>query len=702
MEETRHRLAPLVEPRSIAIIGASAKKDSHGNRIISVLREGGFTGPLFAVNPNYDEIDGAPCYPTIGDVPETVDLAVLVVANHRVEAQFEALIDAGVPAMSLFSSSYLEDDSDPPLLERLRRLCADAGLMGCGSNCMGFYNFDSSLAVCPFGVGANAGPGPIAFISHSGSAFTSLLNLGKRMQYNLAVSAGQEIATTVADYLDYALDLPTTRVAALFLEAIRAPEKFRAALEKAEARDIPVVAVKVGRSAASASFALSHSGAIVGSDHAFQALCDRYGVIRVSTLDDLVTTAALLALPHRAGPGGVASIVDSGGERSMLADLADDIQVPFADINEETTQILADNLVYGLDPVNPCDAWGTVADFETTFPNCFDALVKDPDAAIGLWLADIRSGNFLANVFIEACRKTAKSTEKPVVMATWVARQRYGDTADHLLDDHVLIIDGVETALRAIRCAFDYRDFRALPAIAPPAPPAPDVVDRWRNRLSRGDALGEAEGLALLADFGVPAMAVRTAGNHDDALAAARAIGYPVVLKTAMDGIHHKSDVGGVKLGLGDDGALAAAYDDLAQRLGPQVLVAAMASSGVEMVLGITRDDQFGPLVMVGAGGVLVEVMADARAALPPIDATVARRLIDRLRVRPLLNGVRGAAPANIDAVTEAVARLSVLAATLGDCVAEIDVNPLIAGPNGCMAVDALVIGRRPGEENSP
>ena len=700
MEETRHRLAPLVEPRSIAIIGASTKRQSLGNRIIGVIREGGFTGPLYAVNPNYDDIDGVPCYPTISDVPETVDLAVLVVANHRVEAQFTALIEAGVPAMSLFSSSYLEDDSDPPLLERLRRLSADAGLMGCGSNCMGFYNFDSKLSICPFGVGASAGPGPITYITHSGSSFTSLLNLGKRLQFNLAVSAGQEIATTVADYLDYALDLPTTRVAALFLETIREPEKFRAALEKAQARDIPVVAIKVGRTEASAGFALSHSGAIVGSDDAFQALCDRYGVIRVATLDDLVATAALLALPNRAVSGGVASILDSGGERVMLADLAADLQVPFAKINEETTAVLANNLEYGLEPVNPCDAWGTVADFETTFPNCFDALVKDPDAALGLWLADIRTGNFLADVFIDACRATAKTSGKPVVLATWVARQRYGGTADELLADDVLVIDGVETALRAVRGAFDYRDFRALPAISPPAPPAPDIVERWRGRLSQGDSLGQAEGLALLADFGVPTVAVRTAGDRPGTLAAAAEIGYPVVLKTAMDGIHHKSDVGGVKLGLGDEAALAAAYDDLARRLGPKVLIAPMAAGGVEMVLGITRDAQFGPLVMVGAGGVLVEVMADAQAALPPIDAHGARRLIDRLRVRRLLDGVRGAAAADIDAVAEAAARLSVLAAALGDCIGEIDVNPLIAGPGGCLAVDALVVGRTPGQED--
>jgi acetate---CoA ligase (ADP-forming) len=694
--ETRHRLAPLVEPRSIAIIGASAREGSHGNAILKTIREGGFTGPLYAVNPNYDDINGIPCYPTIGDVPETVDLAVLVVANHRVEEQLNALIDAGVPAMTLFSSSYLEDDVDPPLLERLRRLCADAGLMGCGSNCMGFYNFDFDLSICPFNVGAGAGPGPITYITHSGSAFSSLLNLGPRFRVNLAISAGQEIATTAADYLDYALDLPSTRVAALFLETIREPEKFRAALEKAQARDIPVVAIKVGRSEASVGFALSHSGAIVGSDDAFQALCDRYGVIRVSSLDDLVATAGLLALPNRAGPGGVASILDSGGERSMLADLADDFQIPFAEINEETTKVLADNLEFGLDPVNPCDAWGTLKDYETTFPNVFDALVKDPDAGLGLWLADIRTGTILTETFIKGCRATARTTDKPVIMGTWVARQRYGSIADDLIGDNVLVIDGIETALRAVRGAFDYRDFSGLPASRPPAPPASAIVDRWRQRLSQGNALSEAEGLSLLTDFGVPALAVKTAEDHDGAVAAAEAIGYPVVLKTAVDGIHHKSDVSGVKLGLADSDAVAAAYDDLAQRLGPQVLIAPMAGRGVEMVLGITRDDQFGPLVMVGAGGVLVEVMADARAALPPIDAAGARRLIDQLRVRPLLDGARGQAPADIDAVADAMARLSVLAATLGDCIGELDVNPLIAGPDGCVAVDALVVGRAP------
>ena len=700
MVETRHRLAPLLEPRSIAIVGASPKQGTPGNRIIGEVLRGGFTGALHAVNPNYDEVEGLTSYPSIGDLPEAVDLAILMVANHRIEEQLAAAIDAGAQAAAIFSSCVMEGDRAPALLERLGRRARDAGLQVLGGNCMGLYNLGSNTWICPFAVHGGREPGGVTLITHSGSAFTSLLNLDNRLRFNIAVSSGQEIATTAADYLDYALDQPATRVCALFLETIRDPEGFVAALAKARSRDVPVVAVKVGASEAASGFALSHSGALVGSDAAFDALCDAYGVIRVASLDELVATAALLALPRRAGPGGIAAIMDSGGERAMLADLAETIGVSFAAINRETTAVLAANLEYGLDPVNPCDAWGTMKDFETTFPNCFDALVNDPDTAIGLFMSDIRDGAFLTSTYVAASRATAHSSGKPVAMVTWVAQQRYGTLADELIADDVLVLDGVEVALKAVRGAFAYRDFRARPAADPPAPPAAGVVARWRQRLAADGALDEAEGLALFADFGIPTLAVEVAGDRDGALRAAGGIGFPVVLKTAMPGIHHKSDVGGVKLGLADDAALAAAYDDLAERLGPRVLVApmagAMAGGNVELALGVTRDAQFGPLVVVGAGGVLVEVMDDARCALPPIDAAGARRLIDRLRIRPLFDGARGAGVADIGAAAEAVARLSVLAATLGDCIAEIDVNPLIVGAHGCVAVDALVVGRTP------
>jgi succinyl-CoA synthetase beta subunit len=220
------------------------------------------------------------------------------------------------------------------------------------------------------------------------------------------------------------------------------------------------------------------------------------------------------------------------------------------------------------------------------------------------------------------------------------------------------------------------------------------VRDRWRARLATGEEISELEGLALLADYGVPVVPARGAATADEAVAAAAALGWPVVLKTAAPGVQHKSDVGGVVVGVVDQDVLRDAYADLAARLGPQVTVAALAPTGVELALGIVRDPTFGPLVLVAAGGILVELLGDRKLALPPLDEAGARRLIDGLQVRPLLDGIRGAPASDIDAVAHAVSRLSVLAADLGDLLEALDANPIIAGPGGCVAVDALVIAR--------
>jgi acyl-CoA synthetase (NDP forming) len=248
--------------------------------------------------------------------------------------------------------------------------------------------------------------------------------------------------------------------------------------------------------------------------------------------------------------------------------------------------------------------------------------------------------------------------------------------------------------MTAVRAAFDHRDFRTRPAIRPPAAPT-GARERWIPRLGAGRALDESESLELFADYGVPVMAHRIVESAAAAEAAARELGFPAVLKTAAPGIAHKSDVGGVKLGLTDAAQLRAAYDDLARRLGPRVLVMAMAGKGIELAFGALDDPQFGPIVMAGAGGVLIEIMGDRRYAMPPFDAVAARRLIDGLKSRPLLDGVRGKPPADVDAAAEALARFSVMAGDLAGLFSEIDVNPVLCGPRGCVALDALVIGKQ-------
>ncbi len=691
-----HRLAPLLAPRSIALVGASARPGSVGNGMIRSTAELSCGRRVHLVNPNYGEIDGRPCFPSLSSLPEPVEHVVLGVANARLEAQLDEAIACGAKAATIFGSCYLETDSAPPLLRRLAAKAAAAGLQVCGGNGMGFYNLDQDLRVCGFPPPERLERGGISFVSHSGSAFVALVHNDERLRFNLAVSSGQEIVTTASDYLDYALDQPTTRVVGLFLESVRDPAGFVAALENAAERDIPVVALKVGRTAESAALAVSHSGAVAGNHAAYEALFDRYGVVQVDDLDELANALLLFGQSRRVGKGGLASLHDSGGLRELLIDLASAQGVRFARISEATRQTLASRLDYGLEPINPLDAWGTGRDWEPVFTDCLAALAEDPDTAIAGLFAEPRDGARVSAGYERVLKAVAERTGKPLVLAANMAGNGVDELCRTIAHAGIPVLLGDVSALRVIRRAFEHRDWRALPRPTPPATPS-GLRAKWQTRLRIGRALDEAEGLELFGDYGVQVLPHRIVETADAAQAAARELGFPVALKTAMPGILHKSDRGGVKLGLADPAAVAAAWEDLAARLGPRALVMPMAERGVELAFGAIEDTQFGPLVLVSAGGVLIELLKDRQFALPPIDTVRARRLIDRLAARPLLDGKRGTPPADLDAVADALARFSVMIADLEGLVQEADANPVVAGPAGCVALDALVVPKQDG-----
>jgi acyl-CoA synthetase (NDP forming) len=690
-----HRLAPLLQPASIALVGVSATPDTVGAGMIRSTAQLSHGHRVYLVNPRYDEIDGMTCWRSISDLPETVDHVVLGVGNGRLEALVDEAVARGIRAATIFGSCYLEEDASPPLARRLAAKASAAGMEICGGNGMGFYNFDHDLRVCGFPPPDGIERGGIAFISHSGAPFVALVHNDRRFRFNLAVSPGQELTTTAADYLDFALEQPTTRVVGLFLESVRDPKGFVAALEKAAARDIPVVVLKVGRTAASAALAVSHTGAIAGNHGAYEALFDRYGVMEVRDLDSFGNTLLLMDGPRRPARGGLATMHDSGGLRELLVDLADDAGVAFAKIGAETTAKLAAHLEVGLDPVNPLDAWGTGHDYEAIFTECLTALAEDPDTAIAGMVGEARDGEGTADSYATILPAVAARTDKPIFLAASMAANGADALCARLVRAGIPALLGSAPTLEAVRLTLARRDWRALPASVPPAPPS-GLRARWTPRLQTGRPLDEAEGLSLFADYGIPVLPHRIVDSAGAAMAAARELGFPVVLKTAMPGILHKSDVGGVKLGLADADAVERAWDDLAARLGSRALVMPMVRQGlrggVELALGALDDPQFGPVVLASAGGTLIELLADRAFALPPVDAVRARRLIDRLGVRPLLDGRRGAAPADIGAAADALARFSVMIADLAGLLAEVDVNPLVAGPAGCVALDALVV----------
>jgi acyl-CoA synthetase (NDP forming) len=486
--------------------------------------------------------------------------------------------------------------------------------------------------------------------------------------------------------------MPGTRAVGLFMETARNPAGLVRAFERARERGIPVVALKVGRTELSAKLTVSHSGAIAGQDAVYDAIFDRYGVHRARDMDELATSLILFAQPHPLGDGGMVSIHDSGGERQLLIDLADDHGVPLTQLSPASTRQLESLLDPGLPAVNPLDAWSTGGpDADVAMQNCLAVLMSDPQAALGAVVHDRAADGGIFPAYVDYLRTGHAASGKPAVLVA----NRQGTAGDPLVVETTRegfpVLDGLESFLRGVRHLLDHRDFaRRAPGEAPVIPQP--ALARMRARLSDRRRFDENDALTLLGDAGLPANAGSVVETEAAALAAAKAIGYPVVLKTAKRGLDHKSDQQGIHLGLADPAAVAAAYRDLAKRIDARVLVAPMVTAhGVELLLGMVNDAQFGPVVLIGAGGVHVEALADAVYAIPPFDAAEAARLVGRLRIAPLLASRRHRRPLAVDEFCRVAARFSALTAALGSHFSEIDLNPVIVHADGCAIVDALI-----------
>jgi acetate---CoA ligase (ADP-forming) len=747
-------LAPMLEAGSVALVGASPRPGTFGRRMTEEVAKSPSRPDIYLVNPRYREIGGRPCFPSLEGLPGPVDLVLLAVPDAALEQQLTLAARRGDRSAVIFGNAHSAPPSPPdrdpwmdqkarqsepigtatpeaPLRERLAGIARAADMQLCGAGCMGFVNVARGLRAIGYTEPDPLPAGPVALVTHSGSVFSTLLRSRRRIGYTLAVSSGQELVTAAPSYLDYALGLPETRVLALVLEAIREPARLREVLARAAERDIPVVLLTAGRSASGRMMVAAHSGALAADDGGWEALARAYGIHRVSDLAELADSVELFAIGRRARrgrPGGIATVHDSGLERAHAADVAEEIGVPFAPISETTRARLAEILDPGLIPANPLDVWGTGANTRALFAGSLIALADDPAvAAVALAVDLVREldGDL---AYPQAVLDAAAQTTKPVVVLGNLAGAIAPDAADQLRQHGIPVLEGLRPGLTALRHLLAHAD--RSPATAPasddglasstvpstaaapaestaalgaadPAVPADAArADASRSRRDRGAALlaagitGGPPLLELLREYRIAAAAARQASDEQTALAAARAIGYPVVLKTAVPAITHKSDAGGVLLDIRGPAELAAAYADLSARLGPEVLVCESAPPGTELALGIARDPDLGPLIVVGAGGVLVETLADRAVALPPVDEQTARHMIAELRVSRLLAGVRGAPPADLGAVVRAITGLSDLAVELGCELEALDVNPLICGPSGATAVDVLAVTR--------
>jgi acyl-CoA synthetase (NDP forming) len=693
-------LNPLLRAESVAVVGASPKRDSFGWHVVRQLLDFGYAGRIVPINPRYDLIEGLPCLPSLSELGIPVDCAAICVGDARLEAAFAEAISAGARSAVVFGTAAGESTSGTSIGARLRELAAEFCIPLMGANCMGFFNFTDRLFLTGYPYHRSPGPGVISFITHSGSTLSAVAKNTRGMNFNYVISPGQELVVTAADYLTFVVRQPETRVVGLFLETIRDPDGFVAALEEANERDIPVVMLKVGRTEHGKRMALAHTGALAGTDAAILAIADRYRVLLVRTIEELLDTLELMASGRRYTAPGFAAITDSGGERGMMVDLAADLGLGFAELSNATLETIRDNLDPGLEPANPADLWGTGHDWQAKFRRAIDAMVADPAAGAFSFGIDFNVGSRLGPDYRRLAIETMRGTDKPVAVVGNVAAGMNPDDAAALRAEGVPVLMGAETGLLAFRHLRNYSGRLAQRELSPaPLNPAAISDHLWR-RLEQPSPLNERESFAILEALGVPQVATLLAESLGEALAAADVLGYPVVMKTARPESHHKTDIGGVVAGLASRSALAEAYADVRDRLGPAVVVQPQIdlSASVELLLGMTVDAQFGPLVTVGLGGIWVETLRDAIHFLAPCSASEVVRRLPELRGYALLTGVRGRQPVDIAGFATLVERFSAGAAALAPHVAEIDINPLVATGSAFLALDALIVPASAGD----
>ena len=686
-----HRLDPLLDPESIVIVGATTS-GGMGSRVIKNLQNGGYKGKLYGLHPKNKDAFGIPCFPDFKSLPEKVEHAIFAVSDERVEGLVDAAIEAGVKAMSMMSMLYLDDDQKPYLKDRIQTKLKEADILLCGANGMGFFHIEKGVWVNGHFSRPNHEPGGVCIISQSGSGVAGIIDCEERINLNLSVSSGSELTVGAEDYLNYILHQESTTVVGLFLETIRKPDQMIKSFELANERRIPIVVLKTGRTERSAELTVSHSGGLAGVDDCYNALFDKYGIQRVADMDELATTLIMFDQPHSLANGNMVSMHDSGGERQLIIDIADQQGVEFAELEEATTQKLEEILDPGLPPVNPLDAWGKgLGDADQIMIDSMIAMLSDSNASMGAIVMDRGPLGKIFTEYVDYLEQTNQQTGKPVFLVS----NRQGTGTDPLVlelsQNGMPVIDGMHSFLAGVRCLHQYRDFLKRKDEINVDLNA-DKMKKYQGQLEKSDFVSEADALNMFFDLGLNANQSKIIANEEELVSTAKEMSFPLVLKTAVEDVYHKSELSGVYLNIDTEEKLRSSYKELQEKLPGNALLAKMVQSkGVEMIVGMTTDQQLGPMVTIGFGGYYAEAMNDAITLMPPFSKEMAKNALSKLKMKTLLEGYRGSKPADLDAFAEFASRFSVIAVELSNEVCEIDLNPVILGNDNCIAVDALI-----------
>jgi acyl-CoA synthetase (NDP forming) len=684
-------LTPLIAPRSLAVIGASDDRSRIGGRPIAYSLDQKFHGPIYPVNPNREVIQGLPAFRSLADVPGPVDAAVIAVPAAAVDQAVADCIAKGVRGIILFTAGFAEMDSGGAAhQDRLVATCQAAGVRLLGPNCLGLFNARIGF-YSMFTSSVEHGfppPGRVAIASQSGAfgAHVFALARDRGVGTPIVVTTGNEADVSVGDVIGWLADDSDTDVIMAYIEGVKAAPPLLAALDRARKNRKPVAVMKVGSSRLGATAAQSHTASLTGDDAVTDAVFRDYGVHRVRTAEELVDVAYLAQ--KRIYPAGntLGVLTVSGGAGVLVSDAAEGLGLPLPPMPEATQARLKARLPFA-SPLNPVDVTAQVINDSKLIGEFATAMYDEGHyASVLCFFTQLGASSKMGPVIRDELLPVAHAhPDRLFVMSIVAEKARIDDWESR----GIPVISDPTRATVAIAAMGFFGD-----AFAAPAPSLPPVMPAVALPAETPD---EAAAKRILAAIGIAPVAERVCASAEEAAAFAASVGFPVVAKIASPDILHKSEIGGVLLNLADAGAVRDAYATLVARAGERAPHARLAGilvarqvAGVECIIGIHRDPVFGPVAMVGLGGIFVEIFGDVAHRLCPFGEREAEALIRRLRGFPLLDGARGRARANVAALAAALARLSAFAAA-NPRVRAIDVNPIIVTPDGAFAADAVI-----------
>lgn len=702
-------LRPLLAPQSIAVVGASDRPGA-GSIVLDNLRRLSFPGPVYPVNPRYSELGGWRCYSNLKDIPGPVDSVAILLSYRQVLPALEQAAAIGAKAAWVLASGFAEAGPEGKALQDDVVACARAhGIALCGPNCVGVVNLHARAGTYSAALPATLKPGHVGAVLQSGAICLGIANSNRGVGFSTLISSGNEAALDNADYISHLVDDPQTRVIIAFVEGFKHPENFISAAERARQAGKPLLVVKVGRSAVAQRATLAHTGSLAGSGAVHDAVFRKHGVIRLDGLDELLEAAELfLKAPLPAGRG-MGLLTLSGGQIGLVGDLMQGIDLDLPELGEDARRKLAQVLPPYSNIANPLDAWGA-GDFEETYPACMEILGRQENIHLLAVSRDSPPGIaerevWQSSVIVDAAARVAGASGKPVVVFSNMATGFDKAVQDRADAQGLPMLQGTRASLRAIQALVQHAEFLRRPVRQPgPSPVSLQVLARIKNDLSQQPAgLNENASKQLLAEYGVPVTHEALARSATEAARLAKEIGAPVALKIQSSDIQHKTEAGGVVLSLTGARAIRQAFDQIMRNARSYnrsariegVLVQEMVpADAVEVIVGSSNDEDFGPVVVFGLGGIMVELFKDSVLRLAPVSLEEAHEMIASIRGAALLRGFRGRLAADAEALADAIVRVSHLACDLQDEIAAVDINPLMVRPQGLgvLAADALVI----------